>query len=92
MKGETHFCNPLLDFFQHRVSLTLTISQDHEVSSAGEFHPRALSEPDVSLSTHPAPIQELNRHTHADRPMCPEARLAQGDPLQPLRRPALVPP
>ena len=26
------------------------------VSSAGEFHPRALPEPDVSLSTHPAPI------------------------------------
>jgi len=28
------------------------------VSGAEEFHPRALSEPDVSLSAHPAPIIE----------------------------------
>ena len=27
-----------------------------EASGAGEFHPRALSEPDVILSHHPAPI------------------------------------
>jgi len=27
-----------------------------EVSSPGEFHPEALSEPDVNLSAHPAPI------------------------------------
>ena len=26
------------------------------VSGAGEFHPRALAEPDMSLSAHPAPI------------------------------------
>ena len=26
------------------------------MSGAGEFHPRALPEPDMSLSTHPAPI------------------------------------
>ena len=29
-----------------------------EVSSAGESHPRALAEPDVSLSAHPAPVIE----------------------------------
>jgi len=29
---------------------------DIEASGAGEFHPRALSEPDVILSHHPAPI------------------------------------
>ena len=27
-----------------------------QASGAGEFHPRALSEPDVTLSRHPAPI------------------------------------
>ncbi len=27
-----------------------------EVSSPGESHPQALSEPDVNLSAHPAPI------------------------------------
>ena len=29
---------------------------DHESSSPGEFHPQALTEPDGSLSTHPALI------------------------------------
>ena len=30
--------------------------QNCQASGAGEFHPRALSEPDVTLSRHPAPI------------------------------------
>jgi len=30
--------------------------QDRQVSGAEEFRPRALSEPDVILSYHPAPI------------------------------------
>jgi hypothetical protein len=29
---------------------------EHEASGAGQLHPRALSEPDVILSHHPAPI------------------------------------
>ncbi len=29
---------------------------DHQASGAGQLHPRALSEPDVILSHHPAPI------------------------------------
>jgi hypothetical protein len=33
-------------------------AQDEEVSGAGEFHPHALSEPYVSLSTHTAPINQ----------------------------------
>ena len=33
-----------------------TIDLQIEVSGAGEFRPRALSEPDVILSHHPAPI------------------------------------
>ncbi len=28
------------------------------MSDAGEFHPRALSEPDVHVSAHPAPITQ----------------------------------
>jgi hypothetical protein len=28
----------------------------HQASGAGQLHPRALSEPDVILSHHPAPI------------------------------------
>src|SRR6516225_5076228 len=32
------------------------LAQDHKVSRARESHPRALAEPDVRLSPHPAPI------------------------------------
>jgi hypothetical protein len=32
------------------------VNEHHKVSSAGEFHPRALAETDVRLSPHPAPI------------------------------------
>ena len=37
------------------------IVRDGRVSSAGEFHPRALSEPDVSLSAHTAPAVVVTR-------------------------------
>ncbi len=30
--------------------------QHQQSSGAGEFHPHALTEPDVNLSAHPAPI------------------------------------
>src|ERR1035437_7101581 len=33
------------------------------LSSAGEFHPHALPEPDMSLSTHPAPIIAVVRRS-----------------------------
>ncbi len=36
------------------VNLGLPI--ERQVSGAGESHPRALPEPDMNLSTHPAPI------------------------------------
>src|SRR3954463_5992903 len=32
------------------------VDQDHQVSGAGGSHPRALAEPDMTLSRHPAPI------------------------------------
>src|SRR6185312_16660541 len=34
----------------------LAVDLHKQASGAGEFHPRALSEPDVTLSRHPAPI------------------------------------
>jgi hypothetical protein len=37
-----------------------------EVSSAGEFHPHALAEPDVSFAAHPAPAVEATLRT----PIC----------------------
>ena len=36
--------------------MAFTIDLHKQASGAGEFHPRALSEPDVTLSRHPAPI------------------------------------
>ena len=44
----------------HRVletaGVVFALETDDQVSRAGEFHPRALPEPDVRLSPHPAPI------------------------------------
>jgi hypothetical protein len=37
------------------------VASNDEVSRPGEFHPEALSELDVSLSTHTAPIMEPRR-------------------------------
>ena len=39
-----------------RQSQNCARDRDDQASGAGEFHPRALSEPDVTLSRHPAPI------------------------------------
>src|SRR4051812_9817044 len=41
---------------QQPVMLRVSVHQDHESSSPGEFHPQALTEPDVRLSPHPALI------------------------------------
>ena len=38
------------------VSSNRHIKPDVRVSSPGEFHPQALSELDVNLSAHPAPV------------------------------------
>jgi hypothetical protein len=41
----------------------MTLAEDQEVSGAGESHPRALSEPYVSFSTHTAAT--IRRHGSA---------------------------
>src|ERR1019366_1258528 len=47
----------VLDVFTHDGS-KMPLANGHESSSPGEFHPQALSEPDVKLSPHPAlPIE-----------------------------------
>ena len=53
---------PLRPFFlpetfpYHKTVLFFCFSPQLSVSSPGEFHPQALSEPDLRLSPHPAPI------------------------------------
>src|SRR5258708_30487780 len=43
---------------QGRPGLRLTAAQHHAVSGRGESPPPALAEPDLNLSTHPAPIAQ----------------------------------
>jgi hypothetical protein len=43
---------------EHFPRITLVLEPQHEVSKPEGFHLRLLSEPDVSVSTHPAPITQ----------------------------------
>ena len=45
-----------LQCFKHLLGISFFRKSHHEVSSPRESHPQALSEPDVNLSAHPAPI------------------------------------
>jgi hypothetical protein len=56
MKGQFQSSHNLLDLLQGRLSISSTGADNHKVSGPREFHPRALSEPDMNLSAHPAPI------------------------------------
>src|SRR5262245_12799796 len=49
-------------------SVRLVLESHHEARSPGEFHPRALIEPDVKLSLHPAPA--LKPHGGAPNFQC----------------------
>lgn len=51
MKGENQIYRLRVEVL-HRVE----IFRNNELSGARDFHPRALPEPDMNLSTHPAPI------------------------------------
>ncbi|MCX6055789.1 MAG: hypothetical protein NTZ74_12930, partial [Chloroflexi bacterium] len=44
--------NPMQSFF----GFSFSSANDHKVSGPRESHPRALSEPDMNLSAHPAPV------------------------------------
>jgi len=58
MKRQASRCDKSLHFLKGGFSFGLTTAQDHEESSAGESHPRALAEPDVNVSARPAPITQ----------------------------------
>ncbi len=51
--SEVSYGPPRRDLFRGRPSGR---GDPKRVSSPGEFHPKALVEPDVTLSSHPAPI------------------------------------
>ena len=54
--GKAVFPHSLRDNSHYPPGVTLQSEADDEVRSPGESHPQALSEPDVNLSVHPAPI------------------------------------
>jgi hypothetical protein len=54
---QLQFAHDLAQVVQRRVGVAPP-AQDHEVSRAAESHHRALAEPDVKLSPHPAPIAQ----------------------------------
>jgi hypothetical protein len=56
MKGQFQFDHDLLYLLQGFLSVLPGSADDYKVSGPREFHPRALSEPDMNLSVHPAPI------------------------------------
>ena len=56
VKGQFQSGHDLLDLLQGFLGILLALTDDHKVSGPREFHPRALSEPDMNLSAHPAPI------------------------------------
>src|SRR3989304_5869239 len=65
----------------------LAVHQDHESSSGGEFHPPALTEPDVRLSPHPAPTPQprvVRRAASARRGWAPVARSGGASARRPI--------
>jgi hypothetical protein len=56
MNGQIEAIKPLRKNFHDLSGIFFPFAANNEVSSPGESHPQALSEPDVNLSAHPAPI------------------------------------
>ena len=54
--GQFEAPKPLRQHHHHPLAVIFPLAADHEVSSPGESHPQALSEPGVNLSVHRAPI------------------------------------
>jgi hypothetical protein len=46
----------VLPFPQKTLGVGLMLESRDEVSGGGESHPSALAQPDMNLSTHPAPV------------------------------------
>ena len=61
VQSKTRLGRPLLNHRQSKKGLRFRATQNNKSSSAGEFHPHALTEPDVNLSAHPALIVQPKR-------------------------------
>ena len=56
MNRQPVLAEPLRQNFHDALGIALIAKSNYESSSPGESHPQALTEPDVNLSAHPAPI------------------------------------
>jgi hypothetical protein len=56
METQPIFGEPLSQRTENTLRIPRVLAPDHRSSSARESHPRALSDPDVNLAAHPAPI------------------------------------
>ena len=56
VKRQTKFSHPCFEVPEKPSRPSLMLKAKDKVSSPGESHPQALLEPDLNLSTHPAPI------------------------------------
>ena len=81
---QAEFGKACSEHFQACRCLLATFEAHHKSSSPGESHPQALTEPDVNLSAHPAPIVQSQ-----DESLVATARtsLVLGEPLGPANGP-----
>ena len=66
MDGYTILAKSFWDDFHDTLGITLIAKPNRESSSPGEFHPEALTEPDVNLSAHPALIVQSQNDFASD--------------------------
>jgi hypothetical protein len=82
------FTQSLSQFVTKSICIRFVLETCNESSSAGESLPHALTEPDVNLSAHPAPIvqpPERLRFTQKNPPTagCPSCKAEQYSPFAP---------
>src|SRR4051812_4459644 len=56
VERQCELLKPVAHHIEEPTGVGLVLEADDEVSGAGGLHPRALAEPDMTLSRHPAPI------------------------------------
>jgi hypothetical protein len=54
VKFQTELCQPIPELIQEPDGLRSMLKTQHESSRPGELHPQALTDPDLSVSAHPA--------------------------------------
>jgi hypothetical protein len=77
MQLQTEPHQALAQFIEKPLGFRSIPESDDEVSSPGESHPQALSEPDVNLSAHPAPIIQPSAQSPSASGRKAEARVAR---------------